>query len=375
MGLYWNPWAVTGAVAFVVGWALAGLVYWAAPRRLQNRALAVYLAFAATGFGVGVGWMFASDDVTTSLALQAVSIVGFYCATPYYLLFLSTLPTKTVKWLRPRPVRIFLAAAPLWIIPLAVANFDRIVAGVIEVPYAEFDSVWTDLGTRVFEVQALTTATWGIVAAIGAYRESTAGSPTRTQAKWYAVTFIVWETLQLTAFTILEIAFRSNEASVDLYTLAAGILFPAASLLFLLMLAYAILRAQLFGIELKVKAGLRRSLIGAPFVVVFFVANETLEGLIAVEGYVIGLVAAGAVALLFVPLQRGASRLTDRIMPGVADTAEYRASRAEELYRAAVEAAWFDGEVTHREAAMLDRLASELGLTAAARRRLDVMPP
>lgn len=365
MGFYWNPWAVTGSVALFVGWGLAFLVYFTNPTRLQNRSLAIFLAFISTGFGIGVGWMFASDDVSTSLALQAVSLAGFYCALPFYLLFLSTLPTKTMKWLRPTWVRALLWVSPLVILPLMVVNFDRLVGGVIDVPYAKFDSYWTPLGTRIFEVQALTTSTLGILAAVGALVESPVDGPTRRQAKWYAATFIVWEVLQLAAFTILEVAFRSPNPSIALYTTAAGVLFPAASLLFLLMLAYSILKVQLFGIDLHIKAGLRRGLIVTPFAVAFFLVSESLEGALPFDSFWAGLAAAGVITLGLVPLQRASGRLADRIMPGVKDTPEYRERRARDIYQAAFEVAARDGTVTPREAAMLARLASELGLEDA----------
>ncbi len=374
MGLYWNPWALTGIVASLVAWALAFLIYLTNPRRLQNRALALFIVTMGTGFGVGVGWMFAAADVPTSLALQAVSLAGFYASAPFYLLFLSTLPTRTMAWLRPRPVRAALWVAPIPLVAAMVVNFDHIVAGVVEVPYARFDSYWTRLGTLIFEIQALTTASLGIVAAVGAIRESPRGGLLHRQAQWYAGTFIVWEVLQLVAFTLLEVAFRSPNPSIVLYTVAAGVLFPAASLLFMLMLAYSILKVQLFHIDLRIKMGLRRSFVVAPFAVAFFVATESLESLVPFDSYWLGLAAAGVLTLAFVPLQRWASRLADGLMPTVQESPAYRARRAREIYAAAVEGARLDGMVTGTERAMLDRLASELGISARVAVALERVP-
>ncbi len=371
VGLYWNPWALVGMVSSVVAWALAALIYFTNPGRLQNRALALFIITMGTGFGVGVGWMFAAADVPTSLALQAVSLAGFYSSAPFYLLFLSTLPTRTMAWLRPRPVRVALWLAPIPIVLAMLFNFDRIVAGVIEVPYARFDSYWTRTGTLIFEAQAITTATLGIVAAVGAVRESPKGGLLHRQAKWYAATFVVWEVLQLVAFTLLEIAFRQANPSIALYTAAAGVIFPGAALLFMLMLAYSILKVQLFDIDLRIKIGLQRSFVAAPFAVAFFVATESLESLVPFDSYWMGLAAAGALSLAAVPLQRAATRMANALMPGVSDSLDYRDRRAREIYAAALGGALEDGAVSVTERDVLNRLGAELGLDAASMRALE----
>lgn len=364
MGLYWNPYAVIGSVGTLLGIGLAAFIFLMNPGRAQNRYLALFMALLSTGMGVAVGWMFASDDVPTSMAFQAVGLVGYYMAVPAYLLFLGTLGTPITDWLRRPPVRFVLWAWMAAVPPLVLAGFDRIVGGIIEVPYAKFDSYWTSFGTRLFEVNAVLTATFGVAAAVVALVRAPPGTLTRIQARWYLAAFGFWEVAQLTAFTLLEIAFAQATPSVALYTAAAGIIMPVALLVFILLLALAIFKAQLFDIDLKLKVGLRRSFIIAPFAVAFFVAAETLEGFVPFESYWLGLAAAGVLSLAFVPLQRGAARLADRLMPGVDDTAAYRDARAQEIYQAALDAATQDGEVTIKEQAMLDRLAQEFGLEA-----------
>lgn len=372
MGFYWNPWAVVGCVDLVLGWALAIAIYATNPRRLQNRALALFLAMLATGFGIGVGLMFAADDPVTSLALQAVSIAGFYCAAPFYLLFLSTLPTRTMRWLRATWLRAILWVSPLAIIPLMLANFDALVAGVIEVPYARQDSYWTRTGTLIFEALAVLTATLGIVAAIGVYRESPPGSATRRQARWYAATFVTWELLQLTGFTLLEIAFRSATPSLVLYTIAAGILYPAACLLFIVMLAYSILKAQLFDIDLRLKWTLSKGTLAAVFVAVFFLVSEGAQLVLQERaGPWVGLAAAAMLVFALAPLQRFADSVMHRAMPAVEPTPTYVHFRKLEVYKAAVEAAHEDGDVTSRERAVLDRLRRELDVAEADARSVE----
>ncbi len=369
MALYWNPWSLAGISAWFLGWILAVLVYAARPRSLQNRSLALFLALCATGFGVGVGWMFAATDAQTSLALQATSLAGFYASTPVYLLFLSTLPSRATRWLRPKPVRALLIgwaiAAPF----LAVAYFDLLVGGVVEVPYAKQDSYWTPLGTRLFEAHSILTATLGVVAAVDAWRVAAPGSFARVQAKWYMSAFIIWEIAQLSAFTLIEVAFSQAAPDVRLYTAAAAVILPAAVLLLMLMMAYGLLKFQLFSLDLRIKVGLTRSMVVAPFAIAFFVVTETLEGLLPFDSYWAGLAAAGALSLLIVPLQRKANHLADRLMPGVHDERGYLDTRKETLYMAAVEGAWTDGDPT--EIAVLRRIQERLGLDAKTARLLE----
>ncbi len=371
VALYWNPWALVGIASWIIGWGLAALVYASRPRHLQNRFLALYLVLLASGFGVGVGWMFAAADAATSLGLQAVSLAAYYASGPVYVLFLSTLQTRTMAWARPTWVRVSLGVWALAAAFGSVAYFDALVGGVIEVPYAKQDSYWTPLGTRVFEAQAILTATLGVVAAVGAWWEAPRNSATRVQAGWYMAAFVTWEVAQLSAFVLIEIAFGQASPDVRLYTAAAGVILPAATLILMLMLGYGILKYQLFSIDLRLKRGLSRSIVIAPFAVVFFVTTETLESVLPFESYLAGLAAAGVLSLFGIPLQRGANRLADRLFPHVRDDARYRAARGEEIYRAALEGAWEDGVRSAVEVAILRRLQEQLGLADRDARRLE----
>src|SRR5687767_14141919 len=95
-----------------MGCALAVTVYATNPRRLQNRSLTLYLLCWSCMTGFGTGIMFLTDDPRTVLALQAVGFAGFFGAAPFYLVFLSTLPTPWVAWLRRRWVRTVLLTLP-----------------------------------------------------------------------------------------------------------------------------------------------------------------------------------------------------------------------------------------------------------------------
>ncbi|HUR24812.1 MAG TPA: hypothetical protein VM327_02210 [Candidatus Thermoplasmatota archaeon] len=370
MAWYWNPYAVPGLLALVFGCSLAVTVYATNPGRLQNRSLSLYLVCLTAAIGCGTGLMLSNDDPRTALGFQAVAFAGLFAALPIYLVFLSTLPTPWVAWLRRRWVRAVLLVSPLLIMPLSVLAFDSLVARVAPAPHARIDAAFTDLGTRAFELDALVTATLGIVAAIGALRaaQDKAG---RARARWYAIAFVFWEVCQLVAFVMLEIAFKSASASPGVFT-AAVMIFASSFVVFILLLTYAILHAQLFDIDLKLKFALGKGTLGAAFLAVFFVVSQLVQVLAgAAFGAVAGAIAAGLLLFALRPLERLAHGVAEKAMPKTQDTPLYAQFRKMEVYKAAVESFHLDGRVTSRERDALSRLAAKLGIAATDARAIE----
>lgn len=100
--------------------------------------------------------------------------------------------------------------------------------------------------------------------------------------------------------------------------------------------------------------GLAQGLVGADHVVVNPEPVREPSGAIRV--------AEGPHDLDALPAWRLSGRFVDRVMPNVVDTEEYRTVRKREIYRAAVESAFQDGEITIRERRMLAALQGQLGL-------------
>lgn len=127
------------------------------------------------------------------------------------------------------------------------------------------------------------------------------------------------------------------------------------------ILAYAIVRHQLLGIDVKLRWTISRGTIGASFVAVFFVVSEGAQALLgASQGPVVGVLAAGALVFALAPLQRVAERIAHAAVP-VAGGAP---SDAESAYRAAVRIALRDGVLTQEEERALLRLAEHAGISA-----------
>lgn len=129
-----------------------------------------------------------------------------------------------------------------------------------------------------------------------------------------------------------------------------------------LFATYALVRHQLFGIDLKMKGAIEKTTVGGVFAGAFFVASELLETVVPVEGNLLGLGAALLIAASLHPVRRFAEGVAHRVLPTVEDTPEYRRRRATELYRSSVEEVCVDGKITDEERKFLEGLRSSLEL-------------
>lgn len=130
-----------------------------------------------------------------------------------------------------------------------------------------------------------------------------------------------------------------------------------------LVIAYGLLKFEIFDIDRKVKTGIRGSVIVGTFVVAFFVVSEGIETLVSeTVGNWAGLGAAGLLTIGLRPIERKANQLADQAMPEVDDSQAYTEDRKAEVYQAAVERAAGDEVLTDREKEILAGLREDLGL-------------
>lgn len=138
-----------------------------------------------------------------------------------------------------------------------------------------------------------------------------------------------------------------------------------------LLVVYALLRYQLFGIELRVKRTVYQGALVGLIAFGFLTLSEALERVVPLGGAVPEVAAAVTIALALHPIQRVAEGFVEALMPTVRDTADYRENRRLELYRASLESAALDGVITEREHAVLERLRRELGVGEDEAQRLQ----
>jgi len=131
------------------------------------------------------------------------------------------------------------------------------------------------------------------------------------------------------------------------------------------LIAYGILRTQLFDIDLRIRWTIKQSTLAAAVVAIVYVLSEGASRLLSNElGNVAGLLGAAVVVFFLAPLQRFAERVAAAAMPNTHDTAEYATFRKLQVYEAAVTDA-LPGGVGEKERALLRRLRDSLGISAA----------
>lgn len=137
------------------------------------------------------------------------------------------------------------------------------------------------------------------------------------------------------------------------------------------LIAYGILKTQLFDIDLKIRWTIRQSTVAAAFVAVFYLVTEGADRLLADElGNWIGLLASAMRVLFLAPLQRFAERVATVAMPNTQNTPEYAAFRKLQVYSAALEDA-LPGGISAKERALLNHLRESLGIAGADAEALE----
>ena len=144
------------------------------------------------------------------------------------------------------------------------------------------------------------------------------------------------------------------------------IVYMLGTLLAVPLIAYGILRTQLFDIDLRIRWTIKQSTLAAAVVAIVYALSEGASRLLSSElGNVAGLLAAALVVFFLAPLQRFAERVASVAMPNTRNTPEYAAFRKLQVYEAAVAEALQGGDISAKERALLHRLRDTLGIAPA----------
>ncbi len=206
---------------------------------------------------------------------------------------------------------------------------------------------------------------YALVASIHAWH--TASGPARSRAGIFALAFgardICWgiaygvSVWMLWAGTYQVV---DPEAPGALY-----IIYALGSLLAVPLIAYGILRTQLFDIDLRIRWTIKQSTVAAVFVAVFYLVTEGADRLLSSElGNWIGLLASALLVFFLAPLQRLAERIATLAMPNTQNTPEYAAYKKLQVYEAALEEA-LPGGISEKERALLNHLRNSLEIALA----------
>ena len=366
MSLGWNPFGAVGLVAMVLSCAMSWFVYATRPDRPQNRRLALVLQLGGLSAGFYFGIAILGRSPETATWGIAIGVTALIAAPAAYLFFLATVTSPLAKPLQSKWASGLLLAyvvivEALWFVDPEFFIDDHLVfysqVGGWHVDFEEPLTGVIVLGAGMLALAEL----YGLLVAISAYRHATTASG-RQRAFAFAVAFGVRD--------LFGAAFVIYFGALEGYFLPGGeILFiltvPVIDLFFFSLLTYGILKSQLFDIDLRLKFVVRQASVALPFAFAFFLVSEGLESflLLPFDSFWLGLLAAGSIVMLLKPIQSGAEKIADRLLPGVESSSEYLEGRKDEVYKNALEAFLEDGLITDRERRVLDRLCKDLGIT------------
>lgn len=370
MDLAWSALGALGLVAALVAFVLAAFLVAAAPDRAANRRLAAVLVLEGLGVGALNGL---SEFVTTLADLRYAYTLGIlaFVALPFaYLAFLGTLDTRLTRPVRFRGAVAVLGALAVLAVALAAFRMDAFFR-----LGADLDQ--STAGPLFFVVQYVGAfaCLFGLVASVQSYR----ASPTdlgRQRARAFVLAFGVRDALYALLALYIFVVSHLPPLDLDPSSLLADLLVkpwepPVITLLYVPLIAYGILRFQLFDIDLKIKRTLVASTVGGAFLAVFFVVTQVAQNYLAQYGVLAGGAAAGLLLFAVTPLQRAVERVANKAMPNTSATPEYLTFKKFEVYRAAFEGVLEDGKVSAKERAMLVALQAKLGIGAADAEALE----
>lgn len=189
----------------------------------------------------------------------------------------------------------------------------------------------------------------------------------RARARSFAIAFgvrdICWGIVYGGAIVLIYMGQYSvvdSDASSPIY-----VVYALGTLLAVPLIAYGILRTQLFDIDLRIRWTIRQSTVAAAFVAVFYLVTEGADRALSSElGNWIGLLASALLIFFLAPLQRFGERVAALAMPNTKNTPEYAAYRKLQVYEAALQDA-MPGGISEKERALLSHLRNSLGIAPA----------
>ncbi len=144
------------------------------------------------------------------------------------------------------------------------------------------------------------------------------------------------------------------------------------TLMFPILLTFAVLRHRVIDVDLHAKWTVERSTVVAVFIIIYLVVGRITDPFLTDRfGPTGGVVLLAAILLAIIPAQRLAERFAERVMPGVVRTPAYRETQRLAIYRAAVESSGPPGARSPDDVRMLASLRATLALTDVDHAAMD----
>jgi hypothetical protein len=217
---------------------------------------------------------------------------------------------------------------------------------------------------------------WGFAAAVHSWHIAT-GEAQRERAKAFTLAFGVRDVLWTYNFIFIAAIYygaveEGNTGDPFAFHNVLPFIYALAVIIYVPLVAYGVLRVQLFDVDLRLKRTLKRSTVAATFVATFFVVSELAGDYLSSQfGTVLGILCTGALVFMFEPIQRAAERLSNAAMPNTLDTPEYESFRKLQVYESALHAALEDGHISERQRRVLNSMMGSMGVDANVAERLE----
>jgi hypothetical protein len=358
---------ILALIAVAMCWSLSVVLFRAGARGSVARKLALLLIVEGLALGTSgsIEFLFGSLDdfylrnpwyVIGEMMLHALGDCGMLVLYPSFLA--AALQSRLTRPFAGERVRIGLAmgaallyAALSW--PLAVSLSTS----------APLDFRLLSVPTGILYVALVALFVFAFVASVRVWHVSTGAA--RKRARIFAVAFgirdLCWGFIYATQVWELWVGdyatvFTGMPPWFIIYTLGTFIAVP--------LIAYGILRTQLFDIDLRIRWTIKQSTLAAAVVALVYILSEGASRLLSNElGNFAGLLAAAVVVFFLAPLQRFAEHVAKVAMPNTHNTPEYTTFRKLQVYEAAIVEA-LPGGISEKERALLRRLQHSLGISA-----------
>lgn len=365
MMAYVLPIGILGMLAIAACWALAIWLYRVGRRGSVAHKLALLLVIegfvlATAGFPeFALGLLhFAFPDWYWTLSSVAHHTADVLLIALYPPFLAAALKTPLTRPFGRKGVRILLAVVAL-----------ALVIGSV-VSSARFGS---EVGSSAIYVAMMVLFIFALVASLDAWRSAPDRGNARVRARAFAIAFglrdICWGFVYGASFYMVYTQSFSIES--DLFWIVKAV-YALGTLLAVPLIAYGILRAHLFDIDLRIKWTIKQSTVAALIISFVFLVSEGASTFLADElGPVMGLLAAAVLIFFLTPLQQFAERVAARAMPGTENTPEYIAFRKMQVYENALIEALAEEGISPKERALLNHLRNSLEISEADAKAIE----
>jgi len=349
-----NPYGVYGLAAVAASWALAVLLYRVGTSGSVARKLSLLLAIE--------GFTLVTSSPFDLLFVPAVLEASWY---PVYFkggFILHTLGDGAMLALYPP----FLAAALRTNLtrPFGTTRIRIILAAISFVLFIAIQFSRPEISATLLYLMLSSVFAFALVASIHAWHIAAPGGA-RDRARTFVFAFgfrdLCWGFIYLTGvWMISQGRYFEEPPRPDLINL----IYTSGTMVAVPLIAYGILRPQLFDIDLRIRWTIKQSTLAAVFVTFIYLISEGADRFLSTElGNMAGLLASALVVFFLAPLQRFAERVASVAMPNTENTPEYAAFRKLQVYEEAVSEALHEGGISDKERSLLNRLRDTLAIS------------